>query len=123
MSLVLSSISPWLTLVNQYQVKLLLCVINCIKINLLYNICTYFTIHRTGRVHMVQIQIEKDFLTSSFSILEDQPMDMLLGIHPSFIHPSFIHSSFIHSSFHSFVNSFILSSIHSFIHPSFHLDI
>ncbi|XP_023326271.1 protein DDI1 homolog 2 [Eurytemora carolleeae] len=33
-----------------------------------------------GRVHMVQIQIEKDFLTSSFSILEDQPMDMLLGL-------------------------------------------
>ena len=32
-----------------------------------------------GRVHMAQIQIEKDFLTSSFSILEDQPMDMLLG--------------------------------------------
>merc|ERR1719477_511848 len=30
-----------------------------------------------GRVHMAQIQIEKDFLTSSFSILEDQPMDML----------------------------------------------
>ena len=28
---------------------------------------------------MAQIQIEKDFLTSSFSILEDQPMDMLLG--------------------------------------------
>merc|ERR1719312_267948 len=33
-----------------------------------------------GRVHMAQIQIEKDFLTSSFSILEDQPMDMLLGL-------------------------------------------
>ena len=32
-----------------------------------------------GRVHMVQIQIEEQFLTSSFSILEDQPMDMLLG--------------------------------------------
>jgi DNA damage-inducible protein 1 len=29
---------------------------------------------------MAQIQIEKDFLTSSFSILEDQPMDMLLGL-------------------------------------------
>ncbi|KAL9692685.1 hypothetical protein quinque_015912 [Culex quinquefasciatus] len=33
-----------------------------------------------GRIHMVQIQIENDFLTSSFSVLEDQPMDMLLGL-------------------------------------------
>lgn len=33
-----------------------------------------------GRIHMVQIQIENDFLTSSFSILEEQPMDMLLGL-------------------------------------------
>eukprot|EP00118_Oscarella_pearsei_P024163 m.300664 g.300664 ORF g.300664 m.300664 type:complete len:278 (+) comp40800_c1_seq41:2181-3014(+) len=33
-----------------------------------------------GRVHMSQIQIESDFLTSSFSILEEQPMDMLLGL-------------------------------------------
>merc|ERR1719508_54529 len=33
-----------------------------------------------GRVHMAQIQIESIFLTSSFSILEDQPMDMLLGL-------------------------------------------
>lgn len=33
-----------------------------------------------GRVHMVQIQIGNDFLTSSFSILEDQKMDMLLGL-------------------------------------------
>lgn len=33
-----------------------------------------------GRVHMAQIQIKDDFLTSSFSILEDQPMDMLLGL-------------------------------------------
>merc|ERR1719402_490316 len=33
-----------------------------------------------GRVHMAQIQIENDFLTSSFSILEEQPMDMLLGL-------------------------------------------
>ena len=33
-----------------------------------------------GRVHMVQIQIGDDFLTSSFSILEEQPMDMLLGL-------------------------------------------
>ncbi|CAD5122502.1 DgyrCDS10926 [Dimorphilus gyrociliatus] len=32
-----------------------------------------------GRVHLGQIQIEKDFLQSSFSILE-QPMDMLLGL-------------------------------------------
>merc|ERR1712096_466177 len=33
-----------------------------------------------GRVHMAQIQIESIFLTSSFSILEDQPMNMLLGL-------------------------------------------
>ncbi|UYV66346.1 DDI2 [Cordylochernes scorpioides] len=33
-----------------------------------------------GRVHLVQIQIGNDFLTSSFSILEEQPMDMLLGL-------------------------------------------
>ncbi len=33
-----------------------------------------------GRVHMAQIQIKHDFLTSSFSILEEQPMDMLLGL-------------------------------------------
>lgn len=33
-----------------------------------------------GRVHLTQIQIEKSFLTTSFSILEDQPMDMLLGL-------------------------------------------
>lgn len=33
-----------------------------------------------GRIHMVQIQIEKDFLTTSFSILEEQHMDMLLGL-------------------------------------------
>lgn len=30
-----------------------------------------------GRIHMVQIQIEQDFLTSSFSVLEQQPMDMV----------------------------------------------
>lgn len=33
-----------------------------------------------GRVHLAQIQIEKDFLASSFSVLESQPMDMLLGL-------------------------------------------
>ncbi|XP_064610626.1 protein DDI1 homolog 2-like isoform X2 [Liolophura sinensis] len=33
-----------------------------------------------GRVHLGQIKIGKDFLQSSFSILEDQPMDMLLGL-------------------------------------------
>jgi hypothetical protein len=33
-----------------------------------------------GRIHMVQIQIENDFLISSFSVLERQPMDMLLGL-------------------------------------------
>ncbi|CAB4029019.1 DDI1 homolog 2 isoform X2 [Paramuricea clavata] len=33
-----------------------------------------------GRVHVAQIQIEQDFLASSFSVLEAQPMDMLLGL-------------------------------------------
>uniref|UniRef100_A0A1I8MZU2 Protein DDI1 homolog 2 n=1 Tax=Musca domestica TaxID=7370 RepID=A0A1I8MZU2_MUSDO len=33
-----------------------------------------------GRIHMVQLQIEKDYLASSFSVLEQQPMDMLLGL-------------------------------------------
>ncbi|KAK7074376.1 cyanamide hydratase [Halocaridina rubra] len=33
-----------------------------------------------GRVHMGQIQIANDYLASSFSILEEQPMDMLLGL-------------------------------------------
>lgn len=33
-----------------------------------------------GRIHMVQIQIENVFLTTSFSVLEEQPMDMLLGL-------------------------------------------
>ncbi|XP_054272073.1 protein DDI1 homolog 2 isoform X2 [Macrosteles quadrilineatus] len=33
-----------------------------------------------GRIHMVQVQIENDYLTTSFSVLEEQPMDMLLGL-------------------------------------------
>lgn len=33
-----------------------------------------------GRVHVAQVQIEDVFLTSSFSVLEDQSMDMLLGL-------------------------------------------
>lgn len=33
-----------------------------------------------GRIHMVQLQIADDFLPTSFSILEEQPMDMLLGL-------------------------------------------
>lgn len=33
-----------------------------------------------GRIHMVQMAIENDFLTTSFSVLEEQPMDMLLGL-------------------------------------------
>ena len=33
-----------------------------------------------GRVHVAPIQIEQDFLASSFSVLEAQPMDMLLGL-------------------------------------------
>ncbi|XP_078695575.1 protein DDI1 homolog 2-like isoform X1 [Branchiostoma floridae x Branchiostoma belcheri] len=33
-----------------------------------------------GRVHVAQIQIQSAYLQSSFSVLEDQPMDMLLGL-------------------------------------------
>ena len=33
-----------------------------------------------GRVHLCPIQIQGDFLQTSFSILEEQPMDMLLGL-------------------------------------------
>ncbi|KAI1301305.1 Protein DDI1 -like protein 2 [Halotydeus destructor] len=33
-----------------------------------------------GRIHLCQVQIENDFLASSFTILQDQPMDMLLGL-------------------------------------------
>lgn len=33
-----------------------------------------------GRVHLAQMQIEGDFLQCSFAILEEQPMDMLLGL-------------------------------------------
>lgn len=33
-----------------------------------------------GRIHMVQIQIGNDHLTTSFSVLKEQSMDMLLGL-------------------------------------------
>ncbi|XP_050426669.1 protein DDI1 homolog 2-like [Adelges cooleyi] len=33
-----------------------------------------------GRAHLVSLQIENDFLTTSFSVLDGQPMDMLLGL-------------------------------------------
>lgn len=33
-----------------------------------------------GRIHMCQIQIEDQFFVSSFNVLEQQPMDMLLGL-------------------------------------------
>ena len=33
-----------------------------------------------GRVHVAQIQIENDFLPSAFSVLEDQAMDLVLGL-------------------------------------------
>ena len=33
-----------------------------------------------GRVHLGQIQIGNDFLTSSFQVLEDAAEDMLLGL-------------------------------------------
>ncbi|XP_050531556.1 protein DDI1 homolog 2-like [Daktulosphaira vitifoliae] len=33
-----------------------------------------------GRVHLVELQIENNFLTTSFSVLDSQPMEMLLGL-------------------------------------------
>lgn len=33
-----------------------------------------------GRVHTGQIQIENDFIASTFSIMEDQPMDLIIGL-------------------------------------------
>lgn len=33
-----------------------------------------------GRIHLVAIEIEKDYLNTSFSVLEDQTVDMLLGL-------------------------------------------
>jgi len=33
-----------------------------------------------GRIHMVQLTIENDFLATSFSVLENQPMCMILGL-------------------------------------------
>ena len=53
-----------------------------------------------GRIHMVQIQIEKDYLTTSFSVLEEQPMDMLLGLdmlkrHQVYLIPSGFVSGFV----------------------------
>lgn len=33
-----------------------------------------------GRVHMVQMAIENDYLTTSFTVLQDQLVDMLLGL-------------------------------------------
>lgn len=33
-----------------------------------------------GRVHMVQMAIENDYLTTSFTVLQDQVVDMLLGL-------------------------------------------
>ena len=33
-----------------------------------------------GRIHTGQIQIGEAFIPQSFSVLEDQPMDMLIGL-------------------------------------------
>ena len=33
-----------------------------------------------GRIHMGEMQIENDFLPTSFTILEEQKMDILLGL-------------------------------------------
>ncbi|RWS25028.1 protein DDI1 2-like isoform X3 [Leptotrombidium deliense] len=34
----------------------------------------------TGRIHLCQLQIENDYLPSSFTILQNQEMDMMLGL-------------------------------------------
>ena len=33
-----------------------------------------------GRIHVAQVEIEKSFFITSFSVLEDQSMEMLLGL-------------------------------------------
>ncbi len=33
-----------------------------------------------GRIHLAQLEIEKNYFATSLSVLEDQPMDMLLGL-------------------------------------------
>jgi len=33
-----------------------------------------------GRIHLAQLEIEKHYFATSLSVLEDQPMDMLLGL-------------------------------------------
>lgn len=63
-----------------------------------------------GRIHMVQIQIENVFLTSSFSVLEQQPMDMLLGLdmlkrHQVSRHPPFYPPCIFLQFFHIFLFS------------------
>lgn len=34
----------------------------------------------SGKIHLTQIQIEQDFLPTSFTILEDQDMEVMLGL-------------------------------------------
>lgn len=40
----------------------------------------FIIIYKIYILHPAQVQIEGDFLPCSFSLLEDQPMDMLLGL-------------------------------------------
>lgn len=47
------------------------CVNVCLRVKIIY---------KTRLTPAAQVQIEGDFLPCSFSILEDQPMDMLLGL-------------------------------------------
>lgn len=47
------------------------CVNMCLRVKI---------IHKLHLNPAAQVQIEGDFLPCSFSILEDQPMDMLLGL-------------------------------------------
>ena len=60
-----------------------------------------------GRVHMGQMQMENVFLSTSFTILEKQPMDILLGLdmlkrHQVCIPSSLLtlRSTFVHTFIH-----------------------
>ena len=55
-----------------------------------------------GRVHLCPIQIQGDFLQTSFSILEEQPMDMLLGLDMLKRHQ--VRIELLHSPMFFFVN-------------------
>jgi hypothetical protein len=63
----------WFVYYKKYYRKL-------IKLKLISTFTGVGTQKIVGRIHLCQLQIEKDFLASSFTILESQDMDMLLGL-------------------------------------------